>query len=92
MQNRTSMVNDANLLESDSDSEDDLDTDAMTMGSSARVVPCDVGFSDFDDFGGFQAHDETSSSSSPSTAWPSNTDGLENGGEPILKTKNIISC
>ena len=51
------LEDDAVVVDSDSDSDVDMDDDTVMVGaaSSARVQPTDVGFSDFDDFGGFQA-------------------------------------
>jgi hypothetical protein len=62
------LEDDAVVVDSDSDSDVDMDDDTVMVGASARVQPTDIGFSDFDDFGGFQAEAaQPSSSPSPGT-------------------------
>ena len=56
-----------------SDSDEDIDDDTVFVGgppSSSRTVPNDVGFTDFDDFGGFQASDSPQTESLPTASTP----------------------
>ena len=51
---------DAVVVGSNSDEEVDMDSDAVMVSmpiQSMRLPPSDAGFTDFDDFGGFQASD-----------------------------------
>lgn len=48
-----------------SDDETAMVGDTVMVGTSARVYPTDVGFTDFSDFGGFQPFDEPAGGGSP---------------------------
>lgn len=67
LQESTGAVDGADEIASDSDDETSMDNDGGIVGSSARVLPSDAGFSDFDDFGGFQAQDSISEASCPAS-------------------------
>lgn len=54
------------VVDSNSDEEIDIDNDTVMVSmplQAMRTPPSDAGFSDFDDFGGFQANDSPPSNS-----------------------------
>jgi len=71
VQTSMGLEDDAVVVDSDSDSDVDMDDDTVMVGaaSSARVQPTDVGFSDFDDFGGFQAEAAHPTPEPPGASW-----------------------
>lgn len=59
-QRHSGAEDDAVVVGSNSDEEVDIDSDAVMVSmpiQSMRLPPSDAGFTDFDDFGGFQAND-----------------------------------
>ena len=60
LQRPSGAEDDAVVVGSNSDEEVDMDSDAVMVSmpiQSMRLPPSDAGFTDFDDFGGFQAND-----------------------------------